>query len=129
MHSTQEETTYEILSGLLKLKFKAQIKDCGVEFISLYRIINLTSNTETYTLVLNNATINFLDKTDFIKKFIVLLEKNVADFDARFDELQNSSNELYVDENALFLEHEEIGFYGSKQRKLLKKMRCFQEKN
>jgi len=59
--------------------------------------------------------------------FKSLLENNINDFDSRFEELQRTSNDRWIDENQIFLEHEEIGHYGSKQSKLLKKMQEFEK--
>lgn len=115
---------YEILSKLVGLKFKAQFNNCGTELKGIYKITNLQSTNEYYSLITtDNDRINFKGKAEFLTKFIALLERNIQEFDRRFEELQKTSNDRWVDENALYMEHEEIGHYGSKQSKLLEKMK------
>ncbi len=119
---------YEILSKLVGLKFKAQFNDCGIEFKGLYKITNLQTDNEYYSLITtDNDQINFMDTPEFLTEFIALLERNIQEFDRRFEELQKTSNDRWVDENALYMEHEEIGHYGAKQSKLLDKMKHFEQ--
>lgn len=120
------EKTYAILSELIGLKFKAQIKDSGIEFKKIYRITDLETNAEYYSLIINSEQINFKNKSEFIKEFTSLLQNNINEFDRRFEELQKTSNDRWIDENQIYMEHEEIGHFGSKQSKLLKKMKEFE---
>lgn len=120
------EKTYAILSELIGLKFKAQIKDSGIEFKKIYRITNLETNAEYYSLIINSDQINFKNKSEFIKEFTSLLQNNINEFDRRFEELQKTSNDRWIDENQIYMEHEEIGHFGSKQSKLLKKLKEFE---
>lgn len=122
------EKIYGILSELVNLKFKAQIKDSGIQFEKIYRVNDLETNTEYYSLIVNSKKINFKNKNEFIIKFKSLLENNIAEFENRFKELQKTENGRWIDENQIYMEHEEIGHFGSKQSKLLKKMKEF-EKN
>ena len=117
------ENVYEILSELIGLKFKAQVKNSGIEFKKIYQIMDLETNEKYYSLIVNHIQIDFKDKTEFLKKFIILLEKNINEFDQRFEELQRISNDKWIDKNYLFGEHEEIGNNGFKQSKLLEKMK------
>ena len=128
MISNYGENIYKILSELIGLKFKAQIKDSGIEFKKFYRITDLETNAVYYTLITNGKQINFENKAEFIKEFISYLENNINKFDKQFEELQKISNDRWVDENQLFIEHEEIGRYGHKLSKLLKKIKGI-EKN
>ena len=48
MISDYGEKIYEILSELTGLKFKAQIKDSGIEFKKIYRITDLETKKEYY---------------------------------------------------------------------------------
>lgn len=127
MISDYGEKIYEILSELTGLKFKAQIKDSGIEFKKIYRITDLETKKEYYWLIVNTEQINFKNKAGFITEFKSLLKNNINEFDTRFEELQRTSNDRWIDENQIFLEHEEIGHYGSKQSKLLKKMQEFEK--
>ena len=122
------ENTYEILSELIDLKFKSQIKNSGIEFKRIYKITDLETNAEYFSLITNGEPINFKNRVDFLKKFIIYLENNINEFNERFEELQRTANDRWVDENQLFIEHEEIGYYGSKQSKLLERIKRF-EKN
>lgn len=121
------EKTYEILSELVGLKFKAQIKDSGIEFKKIYRITDLETKEEYHSLIINSEQINFKDKNEFLKRFILLLQNNIDEFDRRFEELQKTSNDRWIDENQIYMEHEEIGHYGSKQSKLLEKLKGFEK--
>ena len=127
MTSDYGEKTYEILSELIGLKFKAQIKDSGIEFKKIYRITDLETNVEYYSLIINSEQITFTNRTEFLKEFILLLKNNIEEFDRRFEELQRTSNDRWIDENQIYMEHEEIGHYGSKQSKLLKKLIEFEK--
>lgn len=120
------EKIYEILSELIGLKFKAQIKDSGIEFKKIYRITDLETNAEYHSLIINSEQINFKNKAEFLKEFVSLLQNNINEFDRRFEELQKTSNDRWIDENQIYMEHEEIGHFGSKQSKLLKKMKDFE---
>ncbi len=119
------ETIYEILSKIVGLKFKSQIKNSGIEFKKIFKITDLETNKDFYSLIINQEQINFKDKTEFLNKFAILLEENMKEFDKRFEELQKISNNRWIDENQIFMEHEEIGHYGYKQSKLLQKIREF----
>lgn len=121
------EKIYGILSELVELKFKAQIKDSGIQFKKIYRVNDLETNTEYYSLIINDEQINFKNKDEFIIEFKSLLEKNLEEFERRFEELQKTSNDRWIDENQIYMEHEEIGHFGSKQSKLLKKMKEFEK--
>lgn len=64
------EKTNKILSELIRLKFKAQIKDSRIEFNKINRIIDLDTNAEYYSLIINREQIHFKDKAEFSKVFI-----------------------------------------------------------
>ena len=121
------ESTYEILSELIGLKFKAQIKDSGIELEKIYKIIDLETKSEYYSLIINSEQVSFENKVEFLKNFILHLENNIIEFDRRFEELQKTSNDRWVDKNQVYMEHEEIGHFGYKQSKLLKKMKEFEK--
>ena len=121
------EKIYMILSKLVGFKFKAQIKDSGIEFKKIYKIVDLETNTEYYSLIINSEQINFKNKTEFINEFKILLENNINEFERRFEELQKNTNDRCIDENLIYMEHEEIGHYGSKQSKLLEKIQEFKK--
>lgn len=129
MIPNNEEKIYEILSKLIGLKFKSQIKDSGIVFKKIYRIIDLYTNEEYYSLIINNEQINFKNTSEFVKKFISHLENNINEFEKRFEELQKKSKDKWIDENQIFIENEEIGHHNSKQFNLLKKMNKFKNTN
>lgn len=76
------ENIYEILSEITGLKFKAQVKNCGIEFKKIYLITDLEKSEEYYFLVVDQDQITFRNKTEFIEKFIVFLEKNIIELDS-----------------------------------------------
>ncbi|KYG80920.1 hypothetical protein AWW67_08860 [Roseivirga seohaensis] len=121
------EEIYEILSKLIGLKFKAQIKDSGIQLKKIYRITDLETRSEYYSIIIDNEHINFKSKAEFIKGFILLLEDNINEFHRRFEELQKTRKNRWTDENQIFMEHDEIGYYSYKQSKLLNKMREFEK--
>jgi len=119
------ENTYKILNKIIKINFKAQIKDSGIELKKLYKMTDLESGKEDYLLVTNGNSIRFVDEPDFIQKFIMFLKSNIADFNQQYKDLRERANEAVVDETAIFMEDEYIGFCGNKQLTLLNKMREF----
>ncbi len=121
--------TYKILNKIIKINFKAQIKDSGIELKKLYKMTDLESGKEDYLLVTNGNSIRFVDEHDFIQKFIMFLKSNIADFNQQYKDLRERANEAVVDETAIFMEDEYIGFCGNKQWTLLNKMREFRGKN
>ncbi len=123
------ENIYLILTKIVKLNFKAQIKDSGIELKNIYHMTDLESKVEYYLLITNGESIVFKGQSDFIKNFILYLESNLTDFDNQFEDLQKRANEFVTDENAIFIEHEYIGSCGYKQSKLLEKIRKFEKKN
>ena len=123
------ENTYKILNKIIKINFKAQIKDSGIELKKLYKMTDLESGKEDYLLVTNGNSIRFVDEPDFIQKFIMFLKSNIADFNQQYKDLRERANEAVVDETAIFMEDEYIGFCGNKQLTLLNKMREFRGKN
>jgi len=90
---------------------------------------DLESGKEDYLLVTNGNSIRFVDEPDFIQKFIMFLKSNIADFNQQYKDLRERANEAVVDETAIFMEDEYIGFCGNKQLTLLNKMREFRGKN
>lgn len=121
------EEVYNILSDIVKLKFKAQIKGSGIELKKICKVIDLVSNEESYLLLGNNFSLVFWDRADFIDEFIKLLRSNIARFSNEFEELNKRANETLADENAIYMEHEYIGVCSSKQSILLERFIKFKQ--
>ena len=116
------ENIYNILARITKLNFKSQIKNSGIVFQRIYKIINLESNNEYYQLAVNDNVIIFKDKEEFCTEFIDFLQQNINELEAQFDEF-NRSNE-YADKNSVFDYNDEISSHINKQSKLLDKLKC-----
>ena len=122
------ENVYNIVSDIVGLKFKAQIKGSGIALKGIYKILNLENQNEYYLLRINDTSICFTNQEDFINEFISLLKINLEDLNSQYQDLnERRATEGFVDEYAIFLENEYIGVCGSKQETLLKKMRQFQQ--
>lgn len=117
------ENIYNILSNVVNLNFKAQIKNSGIAFKRFFKIIDLESNKEFFQLTINDENILFMNQQDFLKEFISFLEKSIEDLETQFDLLKEESKGRFIDKNAIFMENETIGLYSNKQSKLLDKMR------
>lgn len=117
------EKVYNILTRILKLNFKSQIKNSGIILQRIYKIVNLVSNNEYYQLAVNDETIIFKDKEEFCREFINFLQQNINELEAQFDEFNRSYE--YADKNNVFDYNDEISSHINKQSKLLDKLKCF----
>tara|TARA_B110000902_G_scaffold187420_1_gene212049 strand:- start:100 stop:336 length:237 start_codon:yes stop_codon:yes gene_type:complete len=77
-------------------------------------------------LLINSEQLNFKNKAEFVEEFKSFLENNINEFDRRFEELQKNSNDRWINDNQIYMEHEEIGHCNYKQSKLLKKIQEFE---
>lgn len=119
------EEIYKKVSEITGLKFKSQIKDSGIVFKQIFEMKNLVSGKGNYLIFTNSESIWFDDREDFIQKFIIHIKKSINQLNADYESLEKQQNQAIVDENMIFLENERIGHCGSKQLKLLNKMREF----
>ena len=120
------EEVYEILSNVTGLKFKPQIKNSGIDLKKIHEMKDLVKESIKYVLLLDDTVIPFKDTKEFILKFHKHLSKNLDELQKEFDELQHhEQNDLFLDENFMYNQHERIGNNSHKQRKLLKKMEDF----
>lgn len=121
-----EESIYNILSDIVKLKFKVQLQNSGIVFKRIFKMTNLANQQEHYLLLLDDTSIAFLKQEDFIDKFILYLQEILNDLNEQFEDLNGRrANETFVDKYAIFLENEDIGYKGQMITALLKKMRKF----
>ncbi|WP_258101055.1 hypothetical protein [Marinoscillum pacificum] len=120
------EKIYEILSGILKLKFKTQIKGSGIQFTEIHKMINLQNQKEEHLLFLDNTVIRFRDNKEFISKFCEHLKENIKEFNREYEELrEQEQNSMFVDKQYIWYRDEHISHCGHKQLALLDKMREF----
>lgn len=118
-------SVYLKVSEVTGLKFKAQIKESGIELNEFYEMKDLISGEISYLILTNSDNIWFTDTKDFIQKFILHLKKSIKQLNSDYNELEKEKNQAVVDEYMIFLEDERIGHCGVKQLNLLKKMRGF----
>ncbi|MDN4028692.1 hypothetical protein [Chryseobacterium gambrini] len=123
------ESTYAVLSKILKLKFGKQLKDSGVEFNHIYKMINLETSKENYLLYINNDTeIKFITSRDFICHFIRFLSSNLEKLNKRYEYLINLESDEFSDEISIEREYKEIDYYIYKQNELLNLFIEFKQK-
>ncbi len=123
--SETENGVYEILSQITGLKFKVQFENSGLNFQNIYFMEDLETEERSYRILIDNKAITFRNNQEFLQKFIKLLNINMKQFDYDYKEVQKVESQLVYDENWAFEEHERIGYYGLRQRKLLEKMKIF----
>lgn len=123
------EDVYLALSKIVTLKFKSQINNSGITFKEISKMIDLLTKEESYLLITNKGIIRFSNQQEFIQKFINLIRKSLSELNDEYEELQKQGQQVFVDENWLFNEHERVGLEGEKQVKLLKKMQSFVQAN
>lgn len=119
---------YEELSKLVDIKFKAQIKDSGIELKKLLSIKDLITKENYYFLILDETSIKFKSCEDFIETFINYLVGNLESLEFKFNNLQEESKGRFVNKNIIFYENEYLGQCSYKQHILLKRMLTVKEK-
>lgn len=124
-----KESAYAILSRILKLKFGKQLKDSGVEFHRIYKMINLETDKENYLVVLNDTEIRFVKNRDFIVHFIRFLSSNLEKLNKRYQYLINLEPDEFSDEISIEREYKEIDYYIYKQNELLNLFTDFKQKS
>lgn len=100
---------YEELSKLVDIKFKAQIKNSGIELKKLLHIEDLVTKDNFYLLKIDETSIAFVNKEDFIKKIIIYLNMSIKSLEQKFDDLQEESKSRFRDSNTIFCENEYLG--------------------
>ncbi|RYJ44289.1 hypothetical protein [Flavobacterium beibuense] len=126
---SNSDSIYEVLVKLLGIKFKAQYNNSNIIFERFLQIKDMTTDQIHFALILDSQKfIKFRNRNEFIENFIVYLEAELKELDNQFEELQkNAREERWVDENALFLQHEEIGYNGKKLNSMIKKFKSLQK--
>ena len=117
---------YKKVSEITNLKFKAQINGSGIVFKKLVQVTDLVTGDWHYVLFTENESFGFTNQQEFIKGFIKNLKNSIDKLNKEFDELQRQSQQTFVDDNWIYMEHERIGCCGEKQSKLLNKIRDIQ---
>lgn len=123
------EPVYKVLSQILGLNFKTQVKRSGVEFKTIYKLIDLVSGKEDYLLVLNDTNIRFQSPESFIEEFILFLRNSIKEINQRIDAVHESLQQPFYDKKKAFEEDEYLGVCGSRQMTLLEKFYEFRNKN
>lgn len=122
MSHGNRQSVYETLSRKLGLKFKAQIKNSGIQLRSLDEV-----NTTHCRLVTNIGVIAFSSPSEFLAAFVSLLRDNLSNLN---DDLENVFRQKRHDtHDEVALDYEEEGFCHQleKQKKLLARLLVFQK--
>jgi hypothetical protein len=127
MEKQKRKSTYGILSEILKLKFHTELKNSGIEFTNIYKMINLETGRENYLLQFNDTELKFVTTRDFVLHFSRYLQNNIEKLKIQFDSLNNIQfdDDGYIDEVAIEMKYKEVDFYRIKQSELLIKMNEF----
>lgn len=122
--SKDEEAVYEILSKILQLKFKGQIKNSGITLKEIHEMKNLQNGELEHVLIVDGLFIRFKSPKQFLLNFISHLKKNLNEMNEEFQQLQYHRNhDLAIDEIYLHSREEELSYYSNKQLTLLNKFR------
>jgi len=122
MAKEKKESTYTILSKILKLKFYDELKDSGIELENIYRMTNLETGKENYLLVVNNKEIRFVTTYDFVCHFSNFIISNLKYYNIEYNELIKLPINQYTDDVAIEMKYKEIDCFRIKQHELLEKM-------
>ena len=122
-------SVYTILSKIIGLKFHSELKDSGIEFEGIYRMINLATGKENFLVVVNDHQIRFVDAYGFILHFSILLTSNIKYYDEEYSRLTKLSFNEFTYEVAIEMAYKQIDCYRFKQKELLAKLTEFKQKN
>lgn len=121
---------YKKLICFLGVKFKIQLKGTDIYFTSFYELKNLITSDRKMILIINDGkVIKFSTNIEFYKEMISYSKFLLEDLNMQYDELQKQiQDNLFYDENQIFILNEHIGYLGnrlnnfsSKMEELLKK--------
>lgn len=122
MEKQKRESVYIILSKILKLKFHIELKDSGISFNQIYKMLNLVTGKECYLLQLNESEIRFVTTRDFVIHFSIYLQNNIEKLVKEYNRLINIEHKDYTDDIAIEMKYKELDFKKMKQSELLDKM-------
>lgn len=128
MEKQKRESVYSILSKILKLKFHIELKDSGISFNQIYKMLNLETGKECYLLQLNASEIRFVTTRDFVIHFSIYLQNNIEKLVKEYNRLINIEHNDYTDDIAIEMKYKELGFQKMKQSELLDKMIDFKDR-
>ncbi len=129
MPTEKRESTYAVLSKIIKLKFHAQLQDSGIEFDNIYRMTNLVTGKESYLVVVNDKQILFMTTRDFIFHFSIFLTQNIKTLNERYDELTSIQMNEFTDDVRIEMRYKEVDCFRIKQTQLLEKMTEYKIEN
>lgn len=113
-----KESTYSILSKLIKQKFYPQIKDSGIVLEDIYIVKNLVTGKEYYMLIINDFQIKFVTTRDFVIHFVNYLNNSIKKLDEEFEYLVSRPKDRYTDDVGIEMKYKELDHYRFKQREL-----------
>lgn len=127
MEKQKRESVYSILSKILKLKFHIELKDSGISFNQIYKMLNLATGKECYLLKLNESEIRFVTTRDFVIHFSIYLQNNIEKLAKEYNRLINIEHNDYIDDITIEMKYKELDFKKMKQSELLDKMIEFKD--
>ncbi len=111
---------YDKVNEITGLKFKSQIKDCGIHLNSIHVVKDLISDKSHFLLGLDKGEINFITKEDFIVEFHNYVLKSLNRLNKEFNDLnENEKDYMIFGPNDIFYKHEELGIHTMKHKKLI----------
>lgn len=128
MERQKRESVYSILSKILKLKFHIELKDSGISFNQIYKMLNLETGKECYLLQLNESEIRFVTTRDFVIHFSIYLQNNIEKLVKEYNRLIDIEHNDYTDDIAIEMKYKELDFKKMKQSELLDKMIEFKDR-
>ncbi|MBV5313245.1 MAG: hypothetical protein JZU47_08115 [Prolixibacteraceae bacterium] len=123
-----KESTYKILSKILKIKFYSELKESGIELGKIYWSKNLQSGIITYLVEINDKEFQFSKPIDFVVLFSRYLESTIKYYNERYEYLINIPSSEFNDELSIERQYKEIDYYRYQQTKILKIMNEYKAK-
>ncbi len=120
--------TYKSLTKIIKLKFKSELKDSGIELQGIYSMKNMVTEKEIFLLEVNGKQIRFANQKAFVVLFADFLNKNIKELNDSYKYLINRQTDEFSDEVGIEKAYKQAEYYSMKQTDLLKKMIAFKNK-
>lgn len=125
MQTKKQESTYSVLSKIIKLKFYDQFKECGIEFNNIYKMTNLVSGKENYLIYINEIELKFVTNKDFVYHFARFLTNNIQSLNESYNEIIKIKTNEFTDDIGIEMSYKLKEYQIMKQKELLNKMNEF----
>lgn len=127
MTENGNQSTYTILSGIVKVKFYQELKGSGIELENIYKVTNLHTGKDFYLLEINKQQIRFVTRYDFVVHFCNFLKNNIEGYESRYKKLTSRELDEFSDKVGIEFEYKTIDYYKTKQIELLRIMKAVWE--